>query len=98
MLKIRKLKWMFVILYIVEKVHGGIFVGGLRGWARGVQDFCRSTRILNKFYNLQHKCDKNLHIQTIFKSTIYHFFKQFLFTVEEDGFALIIQLGRVLGG
>ena len=29
MLKIRNLKWMFVILYIVEKVHGGLFGGGL---------------------------------------------------------------------
>ena len=35
--------------------------------------FCRATKIIHKFYNLQHKCDKNLHLQTIFKSTIYKF-------------------------
>ena len=39
---------------------------------RGGQYFCISTRIIHKFYNLQHKCDKNLHLQTIFKSTIYN--------------------------
>ena len=45
----------------------------LQRGGQGGQDFCRSTRTLHKFYNLQHKFDKNLHLQTIFKSTIYNF-------------------------